>query len=72
MNFRDPGLAIVTGASSGIGYELARKCSDHGFDLIIAADDAGIEQAAADLRHDGRRRVEAVRADLSGPKGVAS
>ena len=31
-------LAVVTGASSGIGYELARLCAENGFDLVIAAD----------------------------------
>lgn len=32
------GLAIVTGASSGIGRELAGCCAIHGFDLLMAAD----------------------------------
>ena len=31
-------FAIVTGASSGIGYELAMLCAKDGFDLLIAAD----------------------------------
>jgi len=31
-------LAVVTGASSGIGYHLARYCARQGFDLIVAAD----------------------------------
>jgi short-subunit dehydrogenase len=42
-------LAVVTGASSGIGYELAKKCAQHGMDLIIAADESAIEQAAQKL-----------------------
>ena len=62
-------LAIVTGASSGIGYELAKQCRDNGFDLLIAADEPAIEQAAAKLGQDGAG-VEAVQADLSGPEGV--
>ncbi len=43
-------LAIVTGASSGIGFELARCCADNGFDLLIAADEPEIENAAASWR----------------------
>ena len=31
-------LAIVTGASAGIGYELATCCAKQGFDLLVAAD----------------------------------
>ena len=62
-------LAIVTGASSGIGFELARQCLDNGFDVIIAADEAEIEAAASRLRT-GKGSVEAVQADLSGPDGV--
>jgi short-subunit dehydrogenase len=31
-------LAVVTGASTGIGYELAKICADEGYDLVIAAD----------------------------------
>jgi short-subunit dehydrogenase len=62
-------LAIVTGASAGIGYELAKQCRDHGFALLIAADEPEIEQAAAKLRLDGAA-IEAVQADLSGPEGV--
>jgi len=62
-------LAIVTGASSGIGYDLAKQCRDNGFDLLIASDEAKIEQAAAELRQGGAS-VDAVQADLSGPDGV--
>jgi len=32
-------FAVVTGASSGIGYELARQFAEHGYDLLIAAED---------------------------------
>ena len=32
------GLAVVTGASTGIGYELAKQCAAAGFDLLVAAD----------------------------------
>jgi short-subunit dehydrogenase len=63
-------FAVVTGASSGIGYELARQFADHGYDLLLAAEDADIEQAAVDLRRDGQNQVTAVRADLATYDGV--
>ena len=63
-------FAVVTGASSGIGYELARQFAEHGWDLLIAAEDEGIEQAAMDLRRDGKNRVDAVRVDLATHDGV--
>lgn len=62
-------LAVVTGASSGIGLELARQCASNGFDLVIAADDPAIEQAAGELRKLGAA-VETVQADLATPEGV--
>ncbi len=62
-------LAIVTGASTGIGYELARCCAKAGFDLLIAADEPGIEAAATSLRGEGAT-VEAVQADLATVDGV--
>jgi uncharacterized protein len=62
-------LAIVTGASSGIGLELAKCCARNGFDLLIAADEPAIEQAAADLRGMGAA-VDSVQADLSTIDGV--
>jgi short-subunit dehydrogenase len=62
-------FAVVTGASTGIGLELARQCLDHGFDVLIAADEPEILDAAASLRGNGRQ-VEAVQADLSTTEGV--
>ncbi|MBO1073009.1 SDR family NAD(P)-dependent oxidoreductase [Roseomonas marmotae] len=62
-------LAIVTGASTGIGLELARCCAQDGFDLLIAADEPRIEAAATELRQMGAS-VEAVQADLSTTEGV--
>ncbi|MBB2906530.1 short-subunit dehydrogenase [Rhizobium sp. RAS22] len=63
------GLAVVTGASSGIGYELARCAAQDGYDLIIVADENDIDAAATRLRAAGTQ-VEAVRADLSTQAGV--
>ncbi|MBP0444510.1 SDR family NAD(P)-dependent oxidoreductase [Roseomonas sp. SSH11] len=62
-------LAIVTGASTGIGRELAREAAQHGFDLLIAADEPEIEAAATELRTLGVQ-VDAVQADLSTEEGV--
>ena len=62
-------LAVVTGASTGIGYHLAQCCADHGMDLIIAADEPQIEAAAQTLRTEGTT-IEAIQADLSTPAGV--
>ncbi len=62
-------LAVVTGASSGIGYELAKVAAENDFDLIIAADEAEIEDAAINLRGFGCQ-VQAVETDLSTILGV--
>jgi short-subunit dehydrogenase len=62
-------LALVTGASSGIGRELAREFAGHGFDLVITAEDAGIADAGRELSGDGAH-VEAIQVDLARPDGV--
>jgi short-subunit dehydrogenase len=65
----DRSFAIVTGASTGIGLELARECAKHSFDLLIAANEPEIDVAAEALRREGRT-VEAVQADLATLEGV--
>ncbi|MEZ2410669.1 SDR family NAD(P)-dependent oxidoreductase [Bosea sp. RCC_152_1] len=62
-------LAVVTGASSGIGLELARLCAREGFDLVVAADEPQIHGASAELGAFGGM-VVAVEADLATLDGV--
>jgi uncharacterized protein len=62
-------LAVVTGASSGIGRELAKQFATNGFDVLIAAEDAELDAAAEELRALGTG-VEAVRVDLATDGGV--
>ncbi|MFD1036040.1 SDR family NAD(P)-dependent oxidoreductase [Sphingomonas hankookensis] len=52
-------LAVITGASTGIGYELAKIAAGEGYDLIVAADEPQIDAAA------GTVGATAVEADLS-------
>src|SRR3954452_8465238 len=61
-------FAVVTGASSGIGYELAKCCAERGYDLLIAADES-LDAAATALRGLGSA-VETVETDLATPQGV--
>lgn len=62
-------LAAVTGASTGIGYELAKCCVEHGYDLLIGADEARIHAAADELRAMGAE-VTALETDLATADGV--
>jgi short-subunit dehydrogenase len=63
-------LSIITGASTGIGLELAKCCAREGMDLLIVADEPEIQQAAEALRALGAGKVEALEADLSDEEGV--
>lgn len=62
-------LALVTGASSGIGLELARSLAARGVDLVVTAEDDRLDAAVADLRTSGVD-VASVRADLRQRQGV--
>jgi short-subunit dehydrogenase len=62
-------FAVVTGASTGIGLELAKCCARDGFDLLIAADEPEIFNAADMLRGLGAT-VQAVETDLATIEGV--
>jgi len=61
-------LALVTGASSGIGRELAKQFAQNGFDLIVAAEDE-LDGAVAELQSLGAS-VDDVRVDLAAAEGV--
>lgn len=63
-------IAVVTGASTGIGYELANCCLRDGLDVIIVADEPQIHDALKTLSGAGRV-VRAVEADLATPTGIA-
>lgn len=68
MTVSNKSLAIVTGASSGIGLHLAEQCADHGYDLVIAADE-DLGAAVSALRAKGAN-VQALQVDLSTESGV--
>ncbi|MBV9945467.1 MAG: SDR family NAD(P)-dependent oxidoreductase [Myxococcales bacterium] len=62
-------LAIVTGASTGIGYELAKLAAEHGHNLVVAADEPEIQQAAQEFRT-RNVTVDPLQVDLSTTEGV--
>jgi short-subunit dehydrogenase len=61
-------LAVVTGASSGIGYNLAKLAAEHGYDLVVAAD-TPLDEAVLDFQSLGAK-VDAVQCDLASTDGV--
>lgn len=69
MNTSTRSLAIVTGASAGIGYHLAHECAGAGFDLLVAADEPAIAGAAEEFRALGVA-ADFVEADLATLEGV--
>jgi uncharacterized protein len=65
-------VALVTGASSGIGLELAKVLASEGYDLIITSDDrAKLESAAKQIKQVGPSvQIGVVEADLARPDGA--
>ena len=69
MDVEDPGIAVITGASSGIGESFARILSSQGFDLaIIARRKNRLEALAAELMEKDGIKVEIITGDLSKPE----
>ena len=62
-------FAIITGASTGIGFELATLAAQEGYDILVVADEPLIDAAAADFKQFGTE-VQSVEADLSTIEGV--
>ncbi len=62
-------FAIITGASTGIGFELATLAAKDGYDILVVADEPLIDAAAADFKQFGTD-VRSVQADLSTFDGV--
>ena len=62
-------LALVTGASTGIGLELAKQFASNGFDLVVSARSDALDDAVHELEPFGGM-VEAIRVDLAGADGV--
>ncbi|WP_330173120.1 SDR family NAD(P)-dependent oxidoreductase [Streptomyces sp. NBC_01498] len=62
-------LALVTGASSGVGFELAKLLAENGYALLLAAADDELRRAADEIRAMGAH-ADAVQVDLSAPGGV--
>ncbi len=60
------GLAVVTGASSGIGWEMGRQLAARGYDLLLVARrEERLRSLAAEIDKDGKAHVEYMRADLT-------
>jgi short-subunit dehydrogenase len=66
------GLAVVTGASTGIGYELARCAARDGYELLIAANESEIGGAAQEISNEFGVTATPLYVDLSAPGGVDS
>lgn len=62
-------MALVTGASSGIGYNLAKVFAENGFDLIVASNGERLDKAVGDFQSLGVQ-VKEVSADLATYDGV--
>lgn len=62
-------FAVITGASTGIGFELARQFGENGFDLLICSGSDEIFEAQKELEEMGFT-VEAIKANLASYAGI--
>src|SRR5216684_2307674 len=71
-NPSNKGVAVVTGASSGIGAVYADRLAKRGYDLILVArNEARLKSLSARLTSETRRSVEVLRADLNNKEELA-
>src|SRR5260370_1253831 len=71
-NPSNKGVAVVTGASSGIGAVYADRLAKRGYDLLLVArNEARLKSLSARLTSETRRSVEVLRADLNNKEELA-
>src|SRR4051812_6664337 len=59
-------VALITGASSGIGFELAKLFAENNYDLILVSDEREkLEKAASEIRARNKCEIETIEADLA-------
>ena len=72
MNTQSKGLAVITGASSGIGAVYADRLARRGYDLLLVArNQHRLEDMAKELAVETQRKIEVLAADLTVPKDLA-
>jgi len=64
------GFAVVTGASTGIGFELAKRAAEDGYSLLLVADESEIEGAAQEIAKEHGVEVTPLQLDLAERGGV--
>lgn len=67
---QEQSLAVITGASSGIGFELAKVFAQEGYDLIICSNSYKIFEAQERLEQLTGAHIQAIEVDLSSYDGV--